>query len=128
MKADAMKSSSGTKNLMTSKTRKNTASEMVKNGSKTQIFYDDFSNNRENRLPIVAAARAREASSSTARSTRSGCLRTEEEREVSPTSSSTFRVFMARNRKTNKKIERPTSPTMNGETSNGKTFWFNAGK
>src|SRR6266516_2537469 len=119
MIADAMKSFRGTKNLMTTRTRINTTS---KNGSQTQILYDDFSNNRENRLPIVAAARAREASSSTARSTRSGCLRTEEEREVSPTSSSTFRVFLARNRKNNKKGRRQTSATMNS-----KTFWFNVG-
>src|SRR5450631_77558 len=120
MKADAMKSFRGTKNLIATRTRINTTS---KNGSQTQILYDDFSNNRENRLPIVAAARAREASSSTARSTRSGCLRTEEEREVSPTSSSNFRVFLARNAKSNKKVRAPTSPTMNGQTS-----WLNVGK
>jgi hypothetical protein len=97
--------------------------ETNKNLSKTQILYDNLSNNRERRLPIAAAARTREASSSTARSTRSGCLRAEGEREASPTSSSTFRAFLARNPQSKKKIRKETSPEMAA-----KTFVFNVGK
>src|SRR5882672_908523 len=109
---------------MAIRTRKNTTSEMKKNLIKTEeILYDDLSNNRESRLPIVAAARVRAASSSTARSTRSGCLRTEGESEVSPTSSSTVRAFLARNRKNNMKGRTQISRTMND-----RMFGFNVGK
>jgi hypothetical protein len=40
---------------MAIRTRINTTSEMKNNLIKTEILYDDLSNNRENRLPIVAA-------------------------------------------------------------------------
>src|SRR6476646_8541010 len=103
---------------MAIRTRINTTSEMKKNLIKTEILYDNLSNNRENRLHIVAAARVRAASSSTARSTRSGCLRTEGESEVSPASSSTVRVFLARNRK-NKNMKGRTQISM---TMNDRTF------
>src|SRR5262247_393637 len=98
---------------MAIRTRLSTTSEMKKNLIKIESLYDDLSNNREKRLAIVAAARVRPASSSTARSTRSGCLRTEGESEVSPTSSSTVRIFLARNRKNNMKGRTQISPTMN---------------
>src|SRR5258708_4457494 len=107
---------------MVPRTRLSTTSEMIKNLIQTQIMYDNHSNNCETRLLIVAAARAREASSSGARSTRSGCLRTEEEREVSPTSSSNFRVFLALNPES-KKGRVQTSPAMID-----KTYVFNVRK
>jgi hypothetical protein len=50
-------------------------------------------------------------------------LRAEGEREASPTSSSTFRAFLARNPQSKKKIRKETSPEMAA-----KTFVFNVGK
>src|SRR3954453_21997036 len=82
MKAGALKSTRGQKEWVATR-RITTTIEMVKYPSKRKIMYNTHSNNRERRLPIAAAASVREASSSRARSIRSGCLRTREEREIS---------------------------------------------